>query len=222
MAAEQELDRVDDEGDAADIENPKRDHRQREAKEKLDERRARRRQQRERQIHQPGQAAVVLAEPDHGDAQRHHGERRVHDPRGGIEMKAIEPVIDRLEQKRVDAPVANVLGDLEIVLVRHRQRVDQNQRDEVGHHAGEGVAREGLLPGEDRVPKKNRAEQRHETDQHAQQKIPAIDQIALHAEVENLGLEAKRRSGHKVPRFYFPSGVVGEFALQKRDGFACP
>ncbi len=101
-------------------------------------------------------------------AERHHGESRVHDARRGKEMKAVEPVIDRLEQQRIDASVADVLRDLKIVLVRHGQRIDQDQRDEIGHHAVEGVARERLLPGEDRVPKENRAEQRHETHQHAQ------------------------------------------------------
>ena len=43
---------------------------------------------------------------------------------------------------------------------------------------------------------KNRTNQRDETDQHTEEKIPAIDELALHAQIENLGLEPKRSGKH--------------------------
>ena len=144
------------------------------------------------QIHQPRHIREVMAEPDHGDGERHDGERGVDDSRGGEEMKAVEAVVDGLEEQRVDPAFADVLRDLEIVLARHGEGVDEDQRDEVGDHAGEGVAGEGFLAGEDGVPEEDRAEQRDEANEHAEEKIPAVDEVALDPQVEDLGLEAKR------------------------------
>ena len=45
---------------------------------------------------------------------------------------------------------------------------DEDHGDEIGDHALEGVPGKGLPPGESRLPEKNRAEQRHETDEHTQ------------------------------------------------------
>ncbi len=196
MPAEQELNGVDNESHAADIENPKGQHRQREAKVELDQPRARQRRQGEGQILQPRQPVKIAPQPEHRDADRHDGERRVHQSRGGVEMKAVEAIAQRLEQQRVDLALANILRDLEIVLRRRGGRVDQDHDDEVRDHALERVPGERLLPGKCRLPEKNRAEQRHETHRHAQQKIPAIDELALHAQVENLGLDTERCRKH--------------------------
>ena len=93
----------------------------------------------------PRQPLEIGREPDHGDAERHDGEGGVHEPRRGVEVKAVEPVAERLEQERVDAALADVVGDLEVVLVGRRGRVDEDHGDEVGDHALEGVAGERLL-----------------------------------------------------------------------------
>ncbi len=125
-------------------------------------------------------------------------------------VKPVEPVAERLEQERVDAALADVLGDLEVVLVWRGGRVDQDHEDEVGHHALEGVARERLLAGEGGLPEEDRAEQRHEAHRHAEQEVPAVDELGLHPEVEDLGLEAERGGAHGRRQFSLGS-------LQKQE-----
>src|SRR5258706_230472 len=83
---------------------------------------------------------------------------------------AAEQKFHRVDDKRDTPDIENPKGD-------HGQREAEEKLDQRRAKGGE---------------------ERHESDQHAQQKIPGIDEVALHPEIENLGLEAQRGGEHKI------------------------
>ena len=117
---------------------------------------------------------------------RHHG---VNQPARPEETKPVRQVVDGLEQKLADVAVLDVGGDLPVVFIHRRQRIDNRDQQVIGNHlrqrvTGDAAARR--LAVVDGAPEQDGGGQRHQPECRAEQEVHAIDEHVLNADVDDV------------------------------------
>src|SRR5690606_16696031 len=93
-----------------------------------------------------------------------------------------------LEQKLVDEPVADVLGNLVVLVHRADEKLQHEHHEEVGEGLAQVEAADGFLSGVGGAPEHEDVAEVDEREAGADGEIPAIDQIVLHAEQEDVAV----------------------------------
>ena len=125
LAAQEVLERVKQEDDRRDFENPKREHRERVGDEKLDESRHRHRNGEPEPRDRLCRQGDCMPEVKHHAHHRNDRRDRVKQPVAQKQADTVPEVIERLGEEGIDEAVADVRRDLPLVL---------GGRDEVVHH----------------------------------------------------------------------------------------
>ena len=117
---------------------------------------------------------------------RHQDERQ---PPGKKQAQPIPQIIHRLEQKLVDVALADVGGDLPVVLVHRRKDVHHRDHQVVKNHLRLGES--ALPPGPpvaavNRPPQRQHGEQRDEAEQRPRQIIEAVLQVVLKTDADDV------------------------------------
>src|SRR5687768_6070265 len=129
---------------------------------------------------------MLAMHPDK-DRDGHGGAHGVNEPARGEETKPVSEVIDRFDEELADVAVLYVPGNLPVVLAKSGERIDDRQDEIVGNHLAERVAayRAGL-GSIDRTPEGNNGKERHEAENHPEQKIHPINEGVLNANVNDV------------------------------------
>src|SRR5580692_7491246 len=117
MAARQVFKRKQDENQRGNLQQPKRQHRHGVGNKELQQRRQQQRNRKNRQRRAIHRQHKISPETKDKNRQRHN---RHHDEREPARKKQAQPVpqiIHRLEQKLADVALADVGGDLPVILV---------------------------------------------------------------------------------------------------------
>jgi len=127
------------------------------------------------------------AECIRGKKSRAPDHRDVKQPVAEVRGDAIKQIIHRLDEIGADSALTNFGRDLPFVFGRRDQVVEKDGHHEIEDHRREVVAGDRLPARvEYRAPDEDHSDERDDSEDRAQQKIPAIDEGVLQADVEEL------------------------------------
>jgi len=188
MAAGQVLEREQDEDERGYFQQPERQHGHRVGNKKLQQRRQHDGNREGRQSRATGRADKIIAEAENEHGQRQGGHGDEGDAPGKKQAQPVPQIINRLEQELADVALADVGGNLPVVLVHRRQHVHHGDQEIIENHLGRGVAgeRRPALLGIDGAPERQHGEQRDEAEQRARQVIDAVRQVVLDPDADDM------------------------------------
>src|SRR5882724_807553 len=213
LAAQEIFERVNNENDGGDFQDPERHHRERIGDKELDERRHQHRQRREHVSHRVVRERDVVVEIEKNHRDRRQRDEGVNKPATAKNTEPVGEITHRLSQERVDLTFANIGGDLPFVFGRRDQIADQDREQIIIDHRAVVVAVESAASlFENRAPQKNRTGERDQSERRAQKIIPAINERVLEPDVEDGNVLVDPARAHAVTVI-----VVEKKARQKRQ-----
>ncbi len=184
--AQEIFERIHDEHDGGDFQNPKRHHGQAVGDKELNECRHHYRHGRKEVDQRIGRQHDVLPEINEDQRDRWQRDEAVNEAATQKNDGPICEITHRLREQRIDLAFANVGGDLPFVLCRHDEIANQNGEQIIINYRAVIVAVQfaaALL--EHRGPEKYRAGQGDQAKKRAQKIIPAIHKRVLEADVKD-------------------------------------
>jgi hypothetical protein len=122
---------------------------------------------------------IVSEEPEH-DSDRNCCDRRVEQPVASIEADPVGEIIQRLDQEGADPTIADIRGDLPLVLRRRDEIIHEDRQEKIEDYRLVLVAADGGAAFiEKRPPDEDRAKQRNHAEQGSEEKIPPVDEGVL-------------------------------------------
>ena len=188
LAAEQGFGGEGQDHKALDFQEPKREQAEAVGDGELDQRGEHERGPEQEQP--PGLTRESQVRPKQGidGQQRHEDEHTGNGARGEEHSKAVDIVIDGLEEKLVDQPVPDFLADLVVFVEGANDELQGDQRGEVGEGLPDRVAADLREAGVGRAPEDEHHRQAGEGEEAADEKVPPVDQIALQADEEDVAV----------------------------------
>ena len=184
MAAGDVFKREQDEDQRGNFQQPEREHGHCVGDEELQQRGEQERERKNNRGRSARGKQKITAETENENRQRnecHHHER--HAP-GKKQAQPIPEIINRLEQELADVALADVGGDLPVVLVDRREHVHHGDEQVVKNRFRERPA--GMLRAADLPPEREHGEQRDEAEQRPRQVIDAIGQVVLQPDADDV------------------------------------
>src|SRR5918996_343162 len=169
LAAKEIFERVNDENDGRDFQNPERHHRQAVGDEELNQRRHDHRNRREEISQRIVRQNYVVAKVNEDQRDRRKCHERVNESAAQENAEPVGEVTHRLGQQRIDLAFANVGGDLPFVF-RWRDQVAHQEREQIviNHRAVIVAVQLAAAFFEDGAPEKHRACQGNQSEKSAQ------------------------------------------------------
>ncbi len=189
MAARQVFKGKQDEDERGNFQQPERQHGHGVGNEKLQQRRQHERDYKGGQCRAAGRPDHIIPETENKNRQRHarHGDER--DAPGKKQAQPVPQIINRLEQELADVALADVRGNLPVVLVHRRQHVHHGHEQVVKNHLRLGVTAERAplpFPRVNGAPERQHGEKRDEAEQRPRQVIDAIRQVVLNPDADDV------------------------------------
>ena len=190
MSARDVFESVNDEDEGGNFQQPEREEGHGVGNEELQEGGHREREDEQAEGLAVGRRNHVLAleVDEYGDGDRGDGD--VDEPAGREKAKAINEVVDGLEEKLIDGAFADVASDLPIVLGDRGERVGDRDKEIVRNHPGKRVTGDvwitTLFAGVNGAPEINGGHQRDETEDGAEQKVRSINERVLNSDVDDV------------------------------------
>src|SRR5437867_12850380 len=125
LAAQEIFERINDENDGGNFQNPKRHHRQAVSDKELNECCHQDRHGRKHIDHRIGGQHDVVSEINKDQRDRRQGDEAVNESATQKDAEPVRKITHRLREKRIDLAFANVSGNLPFVLCWYDQVADQ-------------------------------------------------------------------------------------------------
>ena len=189
MAAREVFKSEQDEDERGDLQQPERQHCHGVGQEKLQQRRQQQGKQKHSQRRPAGRRHNVAVVTRDEYRQRHDRHGHESDAPREEQAEAVPQVIHRFQQKLADVPLADVRGDLPVILIHRREHIHHRHHQIVKDHLRLGET--GMAPGPgvarvDGAPQREHGEERDETEQRPGQVVEPVGQVVLQPNVDDV------------------------------------